>query len=177
MLFMPTHGSLTKAGKVRNQTPQIASVKRKKRSPQQRNRRNYHQMLADERVNNGRNRGRRRRRWSPPTWAVETSIFMTASNARIIRETCNGNALIGGPAATIKTATIPLHLNPRLQVRDIMNVGDEYQLDCGHPGKVIWISADEQSFAVQGKRRSCINCGKKTSGTWTPTVYKFQRQA
>ena len=60
---MPTHGSLTKAGKVRNQTPQIASNKRKKRSPQQRNRHNYHQMLADARVNGGRNRqGRRRRR-------------------------------------------------------------------------------------------------------------------
>ena len=60
---MPTHGSLTKAGKVRNQTPQIASIKRKKRSPQQRNRRNYHQMLSDARLNNGLNRiGRRRRR-------------------------------------------------------------------------------------------------------------------
>ncbi len=59
---MPTHGSLTKAGKVRNQTPQIVAIKRKKRSPQQRNRRNYHQMLADERVYTGRNRGQRRRR-------------------------------------------------------------------------------------------------------------------
>jgi small subunit ribosomal protein S30e len=60
---MPTHGSLTKAGKVRNQTPQIASINRKKPSPQQRNRCNYHQMLADERFNNGRNqRGQRRRR-------------------------------------------------------------------------------------------------------------------
>ena len=61
--IMPTHGSLTKAGKVRNQTPQIAPIKRKKRSPQQRNRRNYHQMLAEEQFNSGRNqRGRRRRR-------------------------------------------------------------------------------------------------------------------
>jgi small subunit ribosomal protein S30e len=60
---MPTHGSLTKAGKVRNQTPQIASVTRKKRSPQRGNRRSYQQLLADERFNNGRNqRGRRRRR-------------------------------------------------------------------------------------------------------------------
>ena len=55
-----------------------------------------------------------------------------------------------------------------------LKVGDKYQLECGHEGKVIWLSSDEQSFAVQGKNRSCINCGKKTAGAWTPTVYTFQ---
>jgi len=60
---MPTHGSLTKAGKVRNQTPQITSIPRKKRSPQRGNRRGYQKLIADDRLNNGRNRrGRRRRR-------------------------------------------------------------------------------------------------------------------
>lgn len=60
---MPTHGSLTKAGKVRNQTLQITSILRKKRSPQRGNRRSYQQLLADDRYNNGRNRrGRQRRR-------------------------------------------------------------------------------------------------------------------
>ena len=38
---MPTHGSLTKAGKVRAQTPKIEGVKRKGSSPRRRNRRNY----------------------------------------------------------------------------------------------------------------------------------------
>lgn len=83
-------------------------------------------------------------------------------------------ALIGGSVKIIKTATIHSRLKPRQWKRDLLKVGDEYQLSCGHQGKVIWISVNEQSFAVQGKRRSCINCGKKTSGTWTPTVYTFQ---
>ncbi len=38
---MPTHGSLTKAGKVRNQTPKIASQAKKKLNPNARNLRNY----------------------------------------------------------------------------------------------------------------------------------------
>ncbi|MEM2094339.1 MAG: 30S ribosomal protein S30e [Candidatus Bathyarchaeia archaeon] len=38
---MPTHGSLTKAGKVRNQTPKIESQHRKNPTPQKRNLRNY----------------------------------------------------------------------------------------------------------------------------------------
>jgi small subunit ribosomal protein S30e len=60
---MPTHGSLTKAGKVRNQTPKINSITRKKRSPQRGNRRSYQKLLTEERFNNGRyRRGRRRRR-------------------------------------------------------------------------------------------------------------------
>jgi len=38
---MPTHGSLTKAGKVRAQTPKIVGIVRKSPSPRRRNRRNY----------------------------------------------------------------------------------------------------------------------------------------
>jgi small subunit ribosomal protein S30e len=38
---MPTHGSLTKAGKVRAQTPQIIGIERKSANPRKRNRRNY----------------------------------------------------------------------------------------------------------------------------------------
>lgn len=65
---MPTHGSLTKAGKVRNQTPKIASAtnKRKSTGPRRRNRANYLRMLAsanDFNYRGGRGRrGRRRRR-------------------------------------------------------------------------------------------------------------------
>lgn len=60
---MPTHGSLTKAGKVRNQTPKITSdKKRKSLGPRRTNQRNYVRMLADTRYGNGRGRRRRRRR-------------------------------------------------------------------------------------------------------------------
>ncbi|MFP3951921.1 MAG: 30S ribosomal protein S30e [Candidatus Bathyarchaeia archaeon] len=38
---MPTHGSLTKAGKVRAQTPQIEGEEKQSPSPRIRNRRNY----------------------------------------------------------------------------------------------------------------------------------------
>ncbi|MCW3992803.1 MAG: 30S ribosomal protein S30e [Candidatus Bathyarchaeota archaeon] len=38
---MPTHGSLTKAGKVRAQTPKIEGMQRKNPIPRRRNRRNY----------------------------------------------------------------------------------------------------------------------------------------
>jgi len=38
---MPTHGSLTKAGKVRGQTPKIASLNKKKPTPKARNSKNY----------------------------------------------------------------------------------------------------------------------------------------
>jgi len=43
---MPTHGSLTKAGKVRNQTPKIESQGRKSPIPRIRNRRNYAKLLV-----------------------------------------------------------------------------------------------------------------------------------
>jgi len=38
---MPTHGSLTKAGKVRSQTPKIEPIPRTRPFPRRRNRRNY----------------------------------------------------------------------------------------------------------------------------------------
>jgi len=38
---LPTHGSLTKAGKVRAQTPKIDGVPKKSPSPKKRNRSNY----------------------------------------------------------------------------------------------------------------------------------------
>lgn len=43
---MPTHGSLTKAGKVRNQTPKIPSTNKKKRSPKARNISNYYKRIV-----------------------------------------------------------------------------------------------------------------------------------
>jgi len=57
---MPTHGSLTKAGKVRNQTPKNAPNKKKSQGPMRRNHRKYVKMLENKRKYNGRN-GRRRR--------------------------------------------------------------------------------------------------------------------
>jgi len=43
---MPTHGSLTKAGKVRQQTPQIPKTKKRRRSfPRKRNRANYRKRI------------------------------------------------------------------------------------------------------------------------------------
>ncbi|MBK5134027.1 30S ribosomal protein S30e [Candidatus Bathyarchaeota archaeon] len=38
---MPTHGSLSKAGKVRSQTPKIVGQKKTKPSPRNRNKQNY----------------------------------------------------------------------------------------------------------------------------------------
>ena len=38
---MPTHGSLTKAGKVRAQTPRIEGIEKKSMSPRKRNKSNY----------------------------------------------------------------------------------------------------------------------------------------
>lgn len=38
---MPTHGSLTKAGKVRAQTPKIEGTPKKSPNPRKRNRMNY----------------------------------------------------------------------------------------------------------------------------------------
>jgi small subunit ribosomal protein S30e len=38
---MPTHGALSKAGKVRSQTPKIEGMKKTSPSPRNRNRKNY----------------------------------------------------------------------------------------------------------------------------------------
>jgi small subunit ribosomal protein S30e len=46
---MPTHGSLTKAGKVRSQTPKIAPTPKKRPSPRTRSRRNYEKRIILQR--------------------------------------------------------------------------------------------------------------------------------
>jgi small subunit ribosomal protein S30e len=46
---MPTHGSLSKAGKVRSQTPKIEAKKKTKLSPKARSRRNYEKRIVLQR--------------------------------------------------------------------------------------------------------------------------------
>ena len=58
---MPTHGSLTKAGKVRNQTPKLAPRPKKSPGPKSRNRANYKKRFLNQTDTRGP-RGRRRRR-------------------------------------------------------------------------------------------------------------------
>jgi hypothetical protein len=52
-----------------------------------------------------------------------------------------------------------------------MEKGDRFTLECGHEGRIIWVSPDKKVFGVRGSNRSCRFCGKKTSGGWVPTVY------
>ncbi len=59
---MPTHGSLTKAGKVRNQTPKLAARPKKSMGPKSRNFKNYKKRFLNQTETMGRGRGRRRRR-------------------------------------------------------------------------------------------------------------------
>jgi len=58
---MPTHGSLTKAGKVRQQTPKIQPQPRKSPTPIRRNRRNYKNRILLEKNAGQIWRSRRRR--------------------------------------------------------------------------------------------------------------------
>ncbi|MDH5419619.1 MAG: 30S ribosomal protein S30e [Candidatus Bathyarchaeota archaeon] len=53
---MPTHGSLSKAGKVRSQTPKMTSTPKKSRIPRVRVRRNYEKRIILQR-NAGQNWG------------------------------------------------------------------------------------------------------------------------
>jgi small subunit ribosomal protein S30e len=46
---MPTHGSLTKAGKVRAQTPKIEGTPKKSPTPKKRNRINYLNRIVNAR--------------------------------------------------------------------------------------------------------------------------------
>ncbi|MDH5482054.1 MAG: 30S ribosomal protein S30e [Candidatus Bathyarchaeota archaeon] len=46
---MPTHGSLSKAGKVRSQTPKIQPMRKKKPTPRFRNKRNYEKRIVMQR--------------------------------------------------------------------------------------------------------------------------------
>jgi len=59
---MPTHGSLTKAGKVRNQTPKIVAQPKKRPIPKVKNLRNYTKRFINTPVNEGRFSRRRSRR-------------------------------------------------------------------------------------------------------------------
>ena len=56
---MPTHGSLSKAGKVRNQTPKIEATPKKNPIPRRRSRRNYEKRIILQRTT-GQNWGTRR---------------------------------------------------------------------------------------------------------------------
>jgi NMD protein affecting ribosome stability and mRNA decay len=68
---------------------------------------------------------------------------------------------------------ITLAIEPKRRVPKVTTFekGGKYRLSCNHEGRIVWISEDEQTIGVSGVRRSCQNCGKKTSGNWTPTVY------
>jgi small subunit ribosomal protein S30e len=46
---LPTHGSLSKAGKVRGQTPKIQAVEKKSPAPRVRNKRNYEKRVMLQR--------------------------------------------------------------------------------------------------------------------------------
>jgi len=59
---MPTHGSLTKAGKVRGQTPKVEGRKRVGTSSSLRNKSNYRKRIVLSRVIGQNKPGRRKRR-------------------------------------------------------------------------------------------------------------------
>ncbi|MEM4703587.1 MAG: 30S ribosomal protein S30e [Candidatus Bathyarchaeia archaeon] len=46
---MPTHGSLSKAGKVRGQTPKVQPMEKSSLSPRARNKRNYEKRVMLQR--------------------------------------------------------------------------------------------------------------------------------
>jgi len=55
-----------------------------------------------------------------------------------------------------------------------LRVGDRYRLNCGHEGRIVWVSEDRKTIGVVGVNGSCRSCGKKSSGGWTPTVHLMQ---
>ena len=52
-----------------------------------------------------------------------------------------------------------------------MKKGDRFTLECGHKGRVVWVSPDRKTVGVRGVSRRCRVCGKRSSGGWVPTVY------
>ncbi len=57
---MPTHGSITKAGKVRSQTPRLDAKERTSKSPKNRNRNNhYKRFVLKRKIGQGFKRRRR----------------------------------------------------------------------------------------------------------------------
>jgi hypothetical protein len=49
-----------------------------------------------------------------------------------------------------------------------MKKGDRVLLECGHQGRVAWISEDGAQMAVKGTRRRCSKCYKNRTNV---TVY------
>jgi hypothetical protein len=49
-----------------------------------------------------------------------------------------------------------------------MKLGDRVKLECGHQGRVAWISEDGTTMAVKGTRRRCSACYKNRTNV---TVY------
>ena len=59
---MPSHGSLSKAGKIRNLTPKVEGRDRHSDGPRVTNRNNYHKRFVLDRGNGQYKPGKRRRR-------------------------------------------------------------------------------------------------------------------
>lgn len=49
--------------------------------------------------------------------------------------------------------------------------GDRYTLECGHNGRIVWVSSDRGMLCVRGENRRCQLCGKKSSSGWVPTYH------
>ncbi|MFQ5836566.1 MAG: hypothetical protein ACE5HG_01810 [Candidatus Bathyarchaeia archaeon] len=57
-----------------------------------------------------------------------------------------------------------------------MKLGDPYTLSCGHKGKIVWISKDEENFAVKARTGAGSCCNRKSqNGTWNPTVFLIKK--
>lgn len=53
-----------------------------------------------------------------------------------------------------------------------MRLGDPYRLSCRHKGKIVWISGDEETFAVKAHIGAGSCCNRKSQNrTWNPTVF------
>ena len=65
---------------------------------------------------------------------------------------------------TVKTWTLQDELGD-------VKKGDRVTLECGHSGRIVWISSNRNSICVRGVSRRCQVCGKPTSGGWVPTCY------
>jgi hypothetical protein len=51
-------------------------------------------------------------------------------------------------------------------------LGEPYNLPCGHEGRIVWISRDGDTFAVKARTGAHSCCNRKThNGLWNPTIY------
>ena len=48
-----------------------------------------------------------------------------------------------------------------------MKLGDPYRLSCGHTGRIIWVSKDNETFAVRAPRGAWSCCNTKGN----PTIF------